>query len=74
VKACLRLAFFIADAFVFDDVFMVKVSDGVDFFSQVVALILCFQRFDGHQLTCLISIRIIQTQFHRPKVTLDKIY
>lgn len=67
-----RLTLFVADAFVFDNVLMVKVSNGVDLSPQIAALAFWFQRFDGDQLTRLISIRIVQTQLHHSKVTLHK--
>lgn len=68
-----RLTFFLADALVPDDVFVEERLQDVYLTWEVGALLLLFLRLQWlhrHQLTRLISSRVVTAQLHLPKVAL----
>lgn len=70
-----HLTFLLADAFVFDNVFMVERLQDVDLAREVVALLLPVLRLQGlhcHQLTCSVSPRVIAAQLHLTEVALHE--
>lgn len=68
-----QLTFFLADALVSDDVFVEERLQDVYLTREVGALLLLVLGLEGlhcHQLTCLISSRVVTAQLHLSKVSL----
>lgn len=64
----------LADAFVFDNVLMVELSQDVNLTPQIAALLfsaLWFQGLYCHQLSCSIPTRVISAQLHLSEMPLS---
>lgn len=71
----LSLTFFLADALVLDDVLVIQCLQNVNLTGQIAALLLPVLGLQGlhcHQLASLISSRVVATQLHLTKVTLQE--
>lgn len=63
----------LADALVFDNVLMVKLSQDVDFTPQIAALLLSALWFQGlycHELSCSIPTWVVPAQLHLSEMPL----